>query len=422
MILYLFIKLLFIVILTNSFVQFKYSFRTSYIIITIVHLVIFFVGCTIYWYKGYYFLGYITPIVVTIPSYFCFLFLSKQKSFKFFFTLLTVSNFNGLKSYIGYLSLFVFKNFAFRAVIEIICFMLILILVYKVIRNPYFKIQNTLDKGWGLLCLVPILVNVILYTIQYSTVSIKTQSVSIALVLLINCMMLVFYATFYLNFENISEYFNLSQDKKLIQVQTDLQKIEYGLIMEKISAIQIYRHDMRHNIQVLNTFLNDNDISEAKKYLGKLNDNLNNTIVEKYCANYCVNAILSSYIDKAKSEKINVTHQVEISENIKIDDMDIGLIFANALENAIFACKKIENYSDRKTNIVCKEHFDQIYIQISNTFIGNVLFEGEYPVSNEVDHGIGTRSIAAIAEKHGGVFSFTTVNNVFKATVILNYK
>jgi hypothetical protein len=40
----------------------------------------------------------------------------------------------------------------------------------------------------------------------------------------------------------------------------------------------------------------------------------------------------------------------------------------------------------------------------------------------QVFHGIGTRSIAAIAEKYRGVFSYNAKDGIFKSTVILNYQ
>ena len=52
--------------------------------------------------------------------------------------------------------------------------------------------------------------------------------------------------------------------------------------------------------------------------------------------------------------------------------------------------------------------------------MGKVKFDGEYPVPESVDHGTGTRSIAAIAQKYGGVFSFTAIDGIFKTTVTLN--
>ena len=165
--------------------------------------------------------------------------------------------------------------------------------------------------------------------------------------------------------------------------------------------------------------LNDNNTFEAQKYLKKIDKNLDNTIVEKYCENYVINVILSSYIKKANNENITVTCQADISENIKIDNIQLGLIFANAIENATIACKKIEDFNDRKIDITCKEHYNQLYIQISNTYRGEILFNNDMPISKVINHGYGTQSIATIADEYDGVYSFIAEDEIFKTTVIL---
>jgi sensor histidine kinase regulating citrate/malate metabolism len=165
--------------------------------------------------------------------------------------------------------------------------------------------------------------------------------------------------------------------------------------------------------------LNDNNVSDAQKYIHKLTGNLNETVLEKYCDNYEVNVILSSYIKKAQQEQIEVTSEIHLPEDLKIDEFELCAIFANAIDNAINACKKIRNPSDRRINIICIERCSQIYIRIINPVVDEVPFDGEYPVSNSIDHGIGTKSIAAIAQKHGGVFSFVAKDGIFKTTVTL---
>jgi hypothetical protein len=85
----------------------------------------------------------------------------------------------------------------------------------------------------------------------------------------------------------------------------------------------------------------------------------------------------------------------------------------------ISACKKIERLTTGKITIVCKDHCGHIFIRICNPFSGEVKFDGDFPVSENPEHGIGTRSIAAIASKYGGVTSFTAQDGIFKTTLTL---
>jgi len=81
----------------------------------------------------------------------------------------------------------------------------------------------------------------------------------------------------------------------------------------------------------------------------------------------------------------------------------------------------MDDADSRKISIICKEQKGQIFIRISNPYTGEVEFDGEYPVADSPEHGVGTKSIAAIVQKNGGIFSFTARDGIFDMTVSLNY-
>lgn len=419
MILYILFKVSFLAVFMACFTQLKYDVPKSIVVIGTSHIIIWLANYTIYIAKGIPFLIDVFPLTVSLPVFICFCFVSRSNGFKVLFSLLTVSIYGMVKTFVAVLLLNFHYNLYVRLTYEILSFALMLALAFIILRKPYFRILQTLDKGWGLLCLVPGLLIAMIYLLQYYPTFIDERPENKPVVLLVFVLSFAFYMILYLNFENVSHYYQLKEDKKIMIVQTDMQKKEYETIIDSINFIKIYRHDMTHHMNVISSFLDDKNILGAQKYIRKLEGKLNESIVQNYCDNYGVNVILSSYINKAKRENIEVVSEVNIPEEDPIDIIELGAIFANAIENAITACKRIESQSDRKISIVCKEHFEQIYIRISNPFVGEVLFDGEYPISENADHGIGTRSIGAIAEKHGGVFSFTAEDGIFNTTVTL---
>lgn len=419
--LYLLIKLVFSLVPLLLLTQFKYSLRRSYIIIGVSQAIILIAGYLIYLLKGANFLGYVLPIILTLPSVIVFALLSKHNFPKVLFTFFTVITLTSFKSFIGFLSLNISNSPYTRLIIETIVFAITILYLVKYLRKPYLKLFNTIDKGWLILCLVPFFIYAITYFINYSPLTIRGTPISVYLTLLVYTLSFVFYAVLYINFENITRFFRSQQDEKIMLIQSQMQKKEYQALIENLHTNKIFRHDIKYHFETIDNFLSDNNIAEAQKYVRKLTGKLEKTVIEKYCDNYDMNVILSSYIKKAQQEHIEVFSEIHIPENIKIDTIDLNAIFANAIDNAINACNKIADPNDRKITIVCKEHFDQIYIRISNSYVGEMQFDGEYPVSNGIDHGIGTKSIAAIAEKHGGVFSFAAQDGIFKTTVTLKY-
>jgi two-component system, LytTR family, sensor histidine kinase AgrC len=62
------------------------------------------------------------------------------------------------------------------------------------------------------------------------------------------------------------------------------------------------------------------------------------------------------------------TFQINLPEKNTISDMDLCIIFANAIENAINASKLITNTNDRTLQILCKTKGDKLLIQITNSY------------------------------------------------------
>ena len=419
MIFYLLFKVSILAVLMTCIIRLKYSAGKSAVIIVSFNAAIWLCNFAVYTLMGTEFMSSVFPLTATIPAFIGFVFVSRLKVLQVLFSFLTVTIFGTLSSFVGGLPFGFTNPFLMRPIIEFLVFILTIVFVVKAFRKPYFKIIGALEKGWGFFCLVPGVLIVIIYMLQYYPTRIQYRPEDIPVVFLVFALTFVFYLIVFLNFKNISRYFQLIQDRKVVSIQSEMYKKEYNAMMDNIHSSKIYRHDTKHHLSAINAFLNDNNVAEAQKYIGKLDDTLNKSVVEKYCENYIINAILSAYINKAKKEQIEVTHELVIPEDIAVDNIELGLIFANAIDNAINACKKIENPENRSIRIVCREHCGQMYIRICNPFVGEVRFDGEYPVASSADHGIGTRSIAAIAEKYNGVFSFAAQDGVFKTTVTL---
>ena len=336
------------------------------------------------------------------------------------FSFLTVSNFGMLTSYVGLLALYYTHSHFLRVVFELVSVLLIFILIFTIFRRPYFKMMRTLNKGWEFLYTVPAILSFIIYLLLYVPSEIIYLPEKFTVTTLVFILMFLFYAVLYVNFENINQFFQLKTDKEFMILQAKLQKMEYTSITDKMEDAKIMRHDMKHHLNIINTLLNDKNYIETKTYIQTLEHNLSDTIVEIFCDNYAVNVILSSLVSKARNENITVECSVSLSEEINIDLIDLGIIISNAIANAINACVKIDDVNHRYISIEAKEHFNQLYIQIINSYLGEVKFVGEFPMTEEIGHGLGTRSVAYVAEKYNGVFSFIAEEGRFKTTVVLD--
>ena len=418
MLLEILIKVMFMAALTACLTPMKYSLKKSILIITGVHFFIWVVNYIFYVYVSKEFISNYLFFIVAIPGLICFNMVAKYKKFPVLFSVLTVSIFSMLSSFLGYLAYN--SSPVLQYALKYGSFILIFVFVVVVFRKPYFKMQQTLEKGWGPLCLIPSVLVVIITLLQYLPDRIHQKPENLPVLIAIYVLTIVFYTIFYFNFENISQLFQLRKDRQVLSLQTDMYKKQYEAMIDSIHSMKILRHDMKHHLNAIEAFINDGNIAEAQKYMRTLNDDLNTTTVEKFCENYVVNVFLSAYIQKARNEKIAVECKADIPKSIQVDPVELGLVFANSLDNAINACKNIKNVGERKITIACRQHYGQIFIRICNPFAGEVKFDGAFPIPESADHGTGTRSIAAIAQKYGGIFSFTAGDGIFKTTVTLN--
>jgi len=228
LILYLLFKLTFLIVFMACLTELKYSRKNTYIILSAFIFIIWIVNSVIYKFINLDFLNSIYSLTVSVPAFICFFLLSKSKGLKVLFAFLTVCNFGMLISYIGLLSFIIFNNFAIRIFFESLCFVFIIVLTLKIFRKPYFKMQNTHNKAWGFLCAVSILLVAIIYLLLYYPTEFNNRLEIIPIIFLVFILTLAFYATVWLNFENIFGFHQSKQDRIFMLIKIDMQKKEYN--------------------------------------------------------------------------------------------------------------------------------------------------------------------------------------------------
>ena len=69
--------------------------------------------------------------------------------------------------------------------------------------------------------------------------------------------------------------------------------------------------------------------------------------------------------------------------------------------------------------VECNQYAGKTVVQIKNSYAGRIAFADGLPKSASEGHGLGTRSIVAIAESHGGVADFSAADGVFTLRAVL---
>lgn len=236
---------------------------------------------------------------------------------------------------------------------------------------------------------------------------------------LIPTALILFYVVF------LAAYHHETQERLKAQLQSSAQATLFKQAQKEMDTLRqaqmqaaIYRHDMRHHLNMIGGFLDAGKADQALAYIHKTRDSITSVSVKQFCENEAVNLICSSFADKAARMEVRLTIQARLPEALTISDTELCAILSNGLENALHAVSRLED-SDRWITLYCGIKCNKLLIEIENPYAGNVTMEDGLPVTAEAGHGYGCRSIRAIVQQHGGLYTFSPENGIFTLQIAL---
>lgn len=198
------------------------------------------------------------------------------------------------------------------------------------------------------------------------------------------------------------------------------QKKQYNTLAAHMDETRKARHDLRQHLAVVQSYLDQDDKIGLTKYIKSYQNSLPFDIIEYFCANDVVNAIVNYYAAQARNIGINFTANVMYPNNCLVSDIDITVLLGNLLENAVEACKR--ELSDQTFIKLRMKQRGQatLFILIDNTCRTPISFEKGTPLSSKREGmGIGILSIRDITARYNGTVQFEQQKDVFYASVRL---
>ncbi len=294
------------------------------------------------------------------------------------------------------------------------------LVLYLVVRKfqPYYRqMLQLLNRGWSILCLIPFITFLVtLYMINHL---LPKNPLPVAIVIYsVTAICTCAYILIYLFFVKVLQEHDLKNRNDLLSVQILSMERQAGMNREAEEAMRIQRHDMRHKLRTISIMIQKDEQEEALKYIADQEVMLDHIKATRYCNNPVIDAVLSYCCQKAEESKIRMELAVSLSENITVSTAELSIVFANLLENAINACKKLPQEQRKiRCKCICKP---QLMLQISNPYVGKIHFDSEgKPVASEEGHGIGTRSVTAFCDKYNAYCEYNTDNGWFTFRIAL---
>ncbi len=202
-----------------------------------------------------------------------------------------------------------------------------------------------------------------------------------------------------------------------------LKEQEKNLIEMKQSYEEIrkIRHDMKNYVECAATLLHSGKSTEAENYLASLLENkISFGIQMVHTKSDALNAVISSKIGLCQKNKIAFHYEITGSVE-QIPELDLSILLANLLDNAIEASMKLPE--EREICLKIYNERNYLTVQVNNFISESVLDKNPQlrtTKKNKFQHGVGSLSIKDIVNKHNGIMSIYEKNRYFCVDIWLN--
>lgn len=303
------------------------------------------------------------------------------------------------------LYLFIILATLFAFVICLCCYGLIL---------KYFPLQTDYSEPyiWLLFPFCLFFFAVQLYILQsvYGIVSIQLYPIEvgkhITLLILQALGLCALFSALYA-YQRACDSFHTQATLNLLKQETHTQKTYVSEAQMRYERTKAFRHDLKNHLSVLNGLLKNGDLTQAQNYLKKLDITTGELSFPVHTNNPVVDILLSNKLEIAKLQGIKVIFTLSFPKLCTVDDLDLCIIFANALDNAIYACKQ----EPKLISITGIQQGDFYMLEFENTCSSNL---------TQVIMGTGLYNIKTVAEKYGGTICIEKNSTLFRLNILLN--
>lgn len=209
-------------------------------------------------------------------------------------------------------------------------------------------------------------------------------------------------------YERICAGFQAQTALLSLQQAAQAQKIYLSEAQMRYEQTKAFRHDIKNHLLLLDGMLRKGQLEESRAYLQTL-EAMSTALSFPYrTGNPVVDILLGEKLGLAAANGTKTNVSVILPKSCEIQDVDWCVIFANALDNALNACRALEGAGE--ISISGKRQGDFYLLEFHNTC-------AEAPA---LKMGTGLSNIKSVAEKYHGAILTQQEDRRFSLSVLLN--
>lgn len=294
----------------------------------------------------------------------------------------------------------------------------IIYLEWRLLRRPYRRLIKVMPARWGVLTLIPcVFLAYLVFVASWPGSYLENQLQRIYVYAAVIPQAIVYIAIF----KSLLDQYRVQMERQsaaLLTVQIAALKEKIQKVKEVEEGVRIQRHDLRHQLQTVAELVAQGDGKAALEFLDTAQRRLDEQKVTRLCRPPVLDAVFSSYFDQAQRQGIQVEAKIALASALPVDESELAIVVANALENAIHACLELPR---ERREMRCKMLGTQgVMLEISNPCAGDIAFDDSgLPIARQEGHGLGVQSISALRRKNGAVCQFELKDGRFRFRLVL---
>lgn len=204
---------------------------------------------------------------------------------------------------------------------------------------------------------------------------------------------------------------------KLLQEKMQFEQDWYKELTAIHANVRTMRHDIKQHLVVISGYLQDDKVSDCKKYLQSVLEETEKSATPFHSGNAVLDYIIHSKLDACDDIRTMVMGRVADFSDIK--DTDLACLIGNILDNAI---EGVADAPEKSIELYFHVESDNRVILCKNTVGRPVLASNpdlRTTKSQKDAHGLGHKIIAKIVADYNGILNYYEENGTFSVQIIL---
>lgn len=195
----------------------------------------------------------------------------------------------------------------------------------------------------------------------------------------------------------------------ILKVQLEGQKTYVEEAEKRNREYSKFQHDIDNHLLVVSGLIGEGNYEKAQEYLDRLHIRCQSLAGRKLASTgrEVLDILLNEKAGYALRSNIRVSCRVRIPEDFGFDDMDLSIIFANILDNAIHECI-VGEFDNKEISLFTKNHGRFLIIESANTWTPRTMEEGT-----------GLTNIRNVAAKYQGMAEISNTDEKFRISILL---